>query len=156
MNHKGRIAFSPPRVALYKHQMPSLLARIGLTARVSYLYSQCWSNTASSPSSLVRVFHSSQLWCRDAAARNARLRERYANDPEYRQRVLQKNKIFAARRRPAHIQKYLKDPEYREMMNERDRVLELRRDPKVKRQRAVRLKENRNNLHQKHAFLNWS
>jgi hypothetical protein len=143
---------SPPRVP-YQDQMPSILAKIGLTTRASFLNSQCWTNTASSQS-LVCFFHSSQLWCKDVAAYNARRRERYASDQEYQQRTLRESIKSKAARRPEHIQKYLNDKDYREFVNEKER--NAKKDREAQRQAdMVRYRENRNNYAQKHNLLNW-
>lgn len=147
--------------------MPSFLAKTGSTARASFLYSQCWSNTASSPSSLVRVFHSSQLWCEDAATPqsakdrlNARRKERYTNDPEHREKRLQCARVGMARmratRRPQHVQQYINDPEYRELWKERERLRARGRDREALRQAVTTfLEENRNNYRQKNLFHRW-
>jgi len=139
--------------------MPSFLAKIGFSARASFLYSQCWNNTASSPSSLVRVFHSTQLRCEDAAARdardraNARASERYANNPEYRQRRKEYYAKSTATRRPDHVQKYLNDPEYREILIAQGRFRNRGTDLEAKRRKNANwYKENRNNTQQKKAL----
>jgi hypothetical protein len=120
--------------------MPSILAKIGLTTRASFLNSQCWTNTASSQS-LVCFFHSSQLWCKDVAAYNARRRERYASDQEYQQRTLRESIKSKAARRPEHIQKYLNDKDYREFVNEKER--NAKKDREAQRQAdMVRYRES--------------
>jgi hypothetical protein len=154
---KGWIAFHHHAAVPYQDQMPSILAKIGLTTRASFLNSQCWTNTASSQS-LVRFFHPSQLWCKDNAAYNARQRERYANDPEYRQRQLQyRAKCYAkatAIRRPEHIQKYLNDKDYREFVHDKER--NAKKDREAQRQAdMIRYREDRNNYAQKLNLLNW-
>jgi hypothetical protein len=133
--------------------MSSILAKINLTAHVSFLNTQCWTNTASSQLR-VRFFQTSQLWCRDAAAYNARQRERYASDPEFRQRMLQSQAKHRAMGRPEHIQKYLNDQDYRESVAEKSRADNI--DKEAKRQALVNFyKQNVNNYAQKHALLNW-
>lgn len=140
--------------------MSSILVKIGLTTHAGFLYSQCWASTASSQS-LVRFFHPSQSWSKsDNATRNARQRERYANDPEYRQRRKQfaaKSQVnIRAERRPEHVQKYLNDKEYRELVNEQYRFRGRKRDREAQSQ-AVALyhRENRNNYKQKHSLISW-
>ena len=140
--------------------MSSILVKIGLTTRASLLYSQCWTSTASSQS-LVRFFHPSQSWSKlDNATRNARQRERYANDLEYRQRQKQfvaRNLVKTrAERRPEHVQKYLNDQEYRELANEQYRLRGRKRDREAQRQSVTLLyRENRNNYKQKHSLMFW-
>ncbi|CAD0085169.1 unnamed protein product [Aureobasidium mustum] len=152
--------------------MSSILAKIGLTASAtSFGFSQCRSSIASHQS-LVRFFHSSQFWYGDNAANNAKNRERYANDPEYRNRMLQKqrewtrerrakdtdfvanrrqsNLRWIAKKRPAHIQNYINDPEYRKSQKHN------RRNSEAVVQRAdLKRKANINNSYQKNALLHW-
>lgn len=151
--------------------MSSILAKIGLTASAtSFGFSQCRSSIAYHHS-LVRFFHSSQFWYGDNAARNAKQRERYANDPEYRNMMLQKqrkwHKIYSKdpehckqkirntikwrnRNRPDHIQNYLNDPEYRKSPKQ------SRRNSDAAAQRALlERKANVNNSYQKDALLHW-
>ena len=138
--------------------MPSILAKIESTARASFLYSQCWNNAAPSQS-LVRFFHSSQLWCVDSAARNAKRRERYANDPEYRQRKLAILRKSRAKHMPAkrsqHIQEYINNPEYRETLRKLYEARnEVRDKEAVNQGLAILYRENRNNFKQKNLLLN--
>lgn len=88
--------------------------------------------------------------------RNARNREKYANDPEYRQRRIQIVAKHVATKRPDHIQKYLNDPEYREAIKEYEKWRNKRRDAEAKiRWDAMNRKENRNNVHQKNLLGSW-
>jgi hypothetical protein len=102
---------SPPRV-LNQDQMSFILAKINLTAHASFSNAQCWTDTASSQLR-VRFFQTSQLWCKDAAY-NARRRERYANDPEHRQkRIAQSRGPDIAAFNATARDRYANDPEYR-------------------------------------------
>ncbi|KAG9561709.1 hypothetical protein KCU71_g8103, partial [Aureobasidium melanogenum] len=152
--------------------MSSILAKVGLTASASLLFSHCLSGIASIQP-LARYFHSSQFWYNDNAARNARLRERYASDPEYRNRLLQKQREWTcekratndtdyiesrrqsnirwkAKKRPAHIQNYLNDAEYRDSVKRKF----PKSDATIQREH-LKYKENINNRYQKAALLLW-
>lgn len=88
----------------------------------------------------------------DIAGFNAKTRDRYANDPEYRQRRLQsKVESYAklkAIRRPGHIQKYLNDKDYRESVMEKNRA--SNGDREAQRQAVANFyKQNINNYAQK-------
>lgn len=87
---------------------------------------------------------------------NARKREKYANDPEYRQRRIQLVTKDMAIKRPDHVQKYLNDPEYRELIKEHERLKNQRRDTEAKNRRDwINRKANRNNSHHKNLFGSW-
>ncbi|KAH0394209.1 hypothetical protein KCU89_g11603, partial [Aureobasidium melanogenum] len=147
--------------------MSSILAKVGLTASASLLFSHCRSGIASIQP-LARYFHSSQFWYNDNAARNARKREKYASDPEFRNRLLQRRREryandpdvreknrqthikWRAKNRPEHVQNYLSDAEYRDSKKRPYSKLDATT------QRAyVKYKENFNNRYQKAAFLLW-
>jgi hypothetical protein len=114
--------------------MSSILAKINLTAHASFLNTQCWTNTASSQLR-ARFFQTSQLWCRDAVEYNARRREQYANDLEYRQRILRYRN--AAVTNAKSCERYAEDLEYRKMLLQAY---------------TVTYRENCNNKAQKHSL----
>lgn len=156
--------------------MSSILAKVGLTASASLVLPQCRSSIASFEL-LARCFHSSQSWYipyKDRAAKNAKAREKYASDPEYRKRQIQLNAernrqryhsdpVYRkrnhqytiesrAKKRPIHIQNYLNDAEYRDSVRQE----RFRLTSSASRQRDYgRRKENINNCYQKNALSQW-
>ncbi|KEQ62610.1 uncharacterized protein M437DRAFT_66466 [Aureobasidium melanogenum CBS 110374] len=154
--------------------MSSILAKVGLTASASFVFSRCCSSIA--PFELLaRCFHSSQSWYtpyNDRAAKNAKAREKYANDPEYRKKKIQQaternrqryindpayreylrqaTTRLRARNRPEHVQKFLNDAEYRNSLR-RERLRSSASTQKT----HVNFKENVNNCHQRDLLFHW-
>jgi hypothetical protein len=147
--------------------MSSILAKVGLTASASLLFSHCRSGIASIQP-LARYFHSFQFWYNDNAARNARAREKYASDPEYRRRRIQavverytndpdvreknrqRNIKRRAKNRPEHVQNYLNDAKYRGSLK-----YERTRSDASREREYAEFRENVNNRYQKFALYRW-